>query len=274
MEKITLTIKEACMVSDKLKSLGFSYGQIQKLFKNKDVRINNEKIKEDCLLSPDDTLTIFCEKLPSTEIEKVYEDENILIINKPFGIEVEGENGIAKKFNALAVHRLDRNTTGLLVLAKNKDAEESLLDAFKNKKIIKKYYAEVAGKAEYKDFNFSAYLVKDNNLGQVKIYEKPIKNSVPVLTTFHTIKSSQASSLIECTLHTGKTHQIRASLAYLGHPIIGDGKYGKNEINKRFNEYKQRLHSYYLQFVNLKGNLTYLNSKAFTALPTWVKNKD
>ena len=271
MEKLTLKITQEQTIFDQLSQLDFPHNQILKLLKNKDIRVNDQKVKEDCLLKCGDELTVFYTPEMRKNIQVIFQDENVLIVNKPFGIEVEGQGGLAKKFNALAVHRLDRNTTGLIVFALNKDSQDILLSAFKERTITKKYLAECVGKSDFKNYTFQAYLVKDENESKVKIFSKKVANSQAISTTFNTLKSSGGSSLIECTLQTGKTHQIRASLAYLGNPIIGDGKYGKNEDNKKFNENKQHLHSYYLKFNSLKGKLAYLQNKEFICYPDWKK---
>ncbi len=273
MEKKIIEISKNSFVTSELKNLGFSHGQILNMFKKKDIRLNGEKIKEDCFISCGDILTIFYDKLKTPfekKIDIIFEDDNVIIVNKPFGIEIEGE-GLAKYFKALPVHRLDRNTTGLTILAKNSSSQKILLEAFKNRTITKKYYAEVVGHTDFKNYKFDAYLVKYSNESRVKIFNKMMTNAQPISTTFNTIKSSTFSSLVECTLHTGKTHQIRASLAFLNHPIIGDGKYGKNEDNKRFKENKQRLHAYFVMLNGLTPPLEYLNGKSFKSLPNWVK---
>lgn len=271
MEKLIFNANKKDKLLNILTAQGFSYAYASKLLRNKDVRIEDIKVKDNVLVEEGDEITVFYEKDALTQLsfEKVYEDENIMVINKPSGIEVEGENSICAKLKLLAVHRLDRNTTGLVILAKNKTAQEELSLAIKNHAITKKYLAEVVGASNYKNYLMKANLEKDEKLSQVKIFEKPTKKSVEIKTIFNTIKSNPSSSIIECELITGKTHQIRASLAYLNHAIIGDGKYGKNIDNKKFKEKSQKLHCYYLKLNGLKNNLKYLNEKEIIAYPKW-----
>lgn len=275
MEKLIFKANKKDKILNILTGHGFSYAYASKLLRNKDVRVNDFKIKDNIQIEEDDEITVFYneESLNKLNIDKVYEDENILIVNKPAGIEVEGENSLCSNFNCLAVHRLDRNTTGLTILAKNKTSREELSIAIKNHEITKKYLAEVVGPTNYKNYLMKAYLEKDEKLSQVKVYEKPTKKAVEIKTIFNTLKSNPSSSIVECTLITGKTHQIRASLAYLNHAIIGDGKYGKNIDNKKFKEKTQKLHCYYLKLNGLKNNLKYLNQREITVLPSWLKNK-
>lgn len=273
MEKMTFKANKKDKLLNILTSRGFSYAYASKLLRNKDVRVNDCKMKDNILLEEDDEITVFytSDAITLPQIEKVFEDENILIVNKPAGIEIEGENSLCSMLGALAVHRLDRNTTGLVMLAKNKPSQDELSLAIKDHLITKKYLAEVVGPTNFKNYLMKAYLEKDEKLSQVKIFEKPTKKSVEIQTIFNTLKSNPSSSIVECTLITGKTHQIRASLAYLNHAIIGDGKYGKNENNKKFKEKTQKLHCFYLKFNNLKNNLKYLNQREIILFPKWYK---
>lgn len=252
----------------------FSYNHACKLLRNKDVRVDGVKISDNLEIAKGSEIVVFYENLDNVKnIEKVYEDENIVIINKPQGAEVTGESGLAKKLGLIAVHRLDRNTTGLMIFAKNEIAAGELISAIKTHKIEKVYIAEVVGNLKLKNQVLTAYHIKDSKNSFVKIYSSPVKNCKEIVTKFNTLKSSPSSSTIECTLITGRTHQIRAHLAFLGHPIIGDGKYGKNEDNKKFGAKYQHLHCYRLIF-HVNGMLSYLNDKEFLSYPDFYKPKE
>ncbi len=264
---------------------GLTQNTLYKAFRKKDIRINNVKISEDSIIHLNDEITVYIIDdllFKKFNIERVYEDENILIVNKPNNIEVVGNDSLTsileKEYTYIApCHRLDRNTTGLLLFAKNEKALNILLDKFKNKEIEKHYLAKVYGIPCKKSQNLVAYLFKDNKKSMVYISDVPKKGYVKIKTSFTLLEANQKEnySLLDVELHTGKTHQIRAHLAHIGLPIIGDGKYGINEVNKKFGSKTQELCSYKLKFnfTTDAGILNYLKGKTFQQLGTGLNCK-
>lgn len=274
MLKKEFKVKKKDKLLNVIVSEGFSYNHACKLLRNKDVKVDGIRYRDNIDVMPEMVITVFYEdeKAITEKFSIVYQDENILIVNKGVGIEVEGRDGLEGRIKgSIAVHRLDRNTAGLLVMAKNKDAEQELIDAIKNHAITKKYLAEVVGATAFKGEKYKAYLEKDAKTSLVYVSEKASKRAKEIETIFKTIKSNPSSSIVECTLVTGRTHQIRAHLAYLGHPIIGDGKYGKNSDNKKFKEKVQKLFCCQLKLNGFKNNLKYLNNQTFNTTPNWLK---
>lgn len=261
MEKISFKNDVNGFIIDLLQDKGLPYNVCQKALRKQDIKVDGKRIKENIKIDKGTLVEVYYQKTPP-KFDIVYQDDDIFVVNKHSGIEVEGKDGVAQSLNAIAVHRLDRNTTGLLLLARNEASANALLQAFKDRTITKKYLALVVGRCSLNG-EYSAYLVKDNEKSLVKIYDKNVKGSVKITTIIKTIRSDDEKSLVECTLVTGKTHQLRAHLAFLGHPIIGDGKYGKNSDNKHFKTAKQQLHCYYLKIDKLSPPLDYLNGKEF-----------
>ncbi len=229
-----------------LQDFGFTFADCNKMLRNKDVRVNGKIQKENANLNAGDSVVFYySEDMLEKKYEKIFENDDVVIVYKSAGIESVGQ--IEESLKARAMHRLDRNTEGLLVYAKSEKSEKNLKKAFKNGKIHKFYLAEVIGEFDV-DRIFEGYLVKDAQNSFVQIFDKKMPNSVKIVTKIKTIYSKKETSLLEIELLTGKTHQIRAHLAHLGHAIVGDGKYGKNADNKKFGFSRQKLASYKMKF--------------------------
>ena len=253
-----------------------NYPTFCKLLRKKDIKINGKRVNKDIFVYENDKIEIYLPKeLEDIKInlDKVYEDENILVINKPANIEVTGKNSLTElinkqytncEFRPQPCHRIDRNTTGLVMFAKNEEALEILLEKFKKHEIEKHYLALVYGIPNKKQERLEAYLFKDNKKAQVYISDTFKKGYQKIITKYTVLeKRKDNTALLDVEIETGRTHQIRAHLSHIGYPIIGDGKYGKNEINKQFSKKHQMLCSYKLKF-NFRtesGILSYLKGK-------------
>lgn len=208
-----------------------------KTLRKKDIKVNGKRVSENINVFENDEILVYIsdELLTSKfNLNVFFEDENILILNKPYNLEVTGNNSLTTLvhqnykntiFKPMPCHRIDRNTTGLVLFAKNEKALSTLLDKFKQHEIEKHYLALVYGipKNEYK--RCEAYLFKDDKKSYVYISDSYKKGYQKIVTTYHVLeKYADNTSLLDIEIETGKTHQIRAHLAHLGYPIIGDRK--------------------------------------------------
>ncbi|MCI6542714.1 MAG: RluA family pseudouridine synthase [Firmicutes bacterium] len=274
-----------CQKQDKVLNIvsknEISYSNANKLLRKKDIRVDNVKINENIVVYPGQKITVFMpEEFLMDEkkfFEIVYEDENILIINKQKGIEVTSpfENSIEKillkEKKVFPLNRLDRNTEGLVIFGKTKDFFEKLKKAMKNGEIEKYYLLEVVGTPNFENKNIVSFLQKDEEKSEVKIFDSPRKDSVKIETNLSVVnRSSGGTSVLIAEIHNGKTHQIRAQLAHIGYPIVGDGKYGKNTDNKKFKSKTQKLTAFKLVFNFKDKDLKYLNNLNFEIKPTWL----
>lgn len=235
------------------------------LIKRGDVRVNGEKKRADCKVNVGDEVVYYTtptqEAKPSHSI--IYEDENIYVADKFSGVTSEAlfceleEKGIS-----YPVHRLDRNTSGLIVIAKTERAQKELIEAFKSRSVEKVYLCLAKNAFKKKADSLSAYLKKDSSSGKVRIYPTAKECGAKILTDYEVIQSFGDYALVKVILHTGKTHQIRAHLAYIGCPVLGDTKYGDFALNKKYSATRQILIAKYLKF-SLSSNLSYLNSLSF-----------
>lgn len=257
-------------------------GVLFKALRNKDIKLNKKRINKDIIINKNDEIEIYISDnllfaLPD-KVNYIYEDENIAIVFKPQGILSNDEynksheptlDDLVKKENPnyLICHRLDRNTAGLVIFAKTNAAYKQILSGFKNGNITKEYLAYVANAKFNKYENtLNQYISTNKNTGISSIYDKyKVKNNIKSITTSYKVIYTSIKkdfAILKVFIHSGKTHQIRAVLSNISHPIIGDSKYGKNEINKKFKKYKQLLFARKYTF-NFEENsiLSYLNKK-------------
>lgn len=272
MEKFEIKIKKNQKIRDFLLNYGFSKPITNQIIKNKDIKFDGKRLCEDDMVFAGQTVVVFAPEKPSARFSVIFEDENVIVLDKGCDIEVQGKDSLESAIpGSIAVHRLDRNTTGVMIMAKNEEAAEALKQAFKDKTVQKTYVCEVFGRPNFKGEVQKAYLVKDANRSEVKIYPNFVQKSVLIETKFKTVKVGEQTSLVTAELLTGRTHQIRAQLAYRGFPIIGDGKYGKNEINRKFKEKYQKLHCFSLKIKKINKKFEYLQNKEFISKPEWAK---
>ncbi|MBQ7308292.1 MAG: RluA family pseudouridine synthase [Clostridia bacterium] len=260
-----------------LSQKGMTYGKLMSLLKKKNIKINDIKTNKDVLVNIGDKITIYgfetTSKNPIKDI--IFEDENLIVINKPKGMQVKKEDVLDNMlcvedyFSAKCVHRLDRNTSGLLILAKNKDAENEFKKAFREHLVEKYYKALCYGKFTKSNEVLKGFLVKDKQTKLSKVLQNPCKNSVEIITEYKVLKNYGGVSLLEIKLITGKTHQIRAHLTSINHSLVGDSKYQNKEFTLANKKMEKTIKSQCLVAYKLKFNfektsfLSYLNNKEF-----------
>lgn len=244
------------------------FGYFRTLLKQRDVRINGKKVTIDAYLKPGDVIELYLDesKLLKFNYEKVYMDEHILVAVKPRGVSSEDfARRISSTDNITAelAHRLDTNTKGLIMMYLDEVGKQGLDLGFRRGYIVKKYNALVSGKLE-EALDLKAYLVKDAERGIVRIYDERTDGAVQIRTEVKPIEYQGDYTIVEVTLHSGKTHQIRAHLAHIGYPIIGDTKYGDFEVNRVARAKRQYLTAVKLGFSFPKNSpMAYLNDMTF-----------
>lgn len=268
LKEIVIQTKQ--LLSDAiLENTDLGFYRVQKIIKNRSVKINGVRVGVDMNVNVGDVVYAYLPDREKNSIEVVYRDDNILVVNKNAGIEVEGPDSLTERINniltddvALPVHRLDRNTMGLVVYALNKTAEKELLESFKIREIDKTYNCICVGTPKQHSAKLKAFLFKDAKKSLVYISNTQKQGYLPIETHYQVLKTMGELSLLEVKLVTGRTHQIRAHLAFLKNPILGDGKYGYNKVNRRYRVKTQLLCCTKITFHFKQGTLKYLDGKS------------
>ncbi len=232
------------------------------------------------------------------ELDIVYEDENIVICNKKAGLLCHADkneyndnliNRILRylynkkeydpksehSFTPALANRIDRGTSGLVICAKNAEALRILNSKIKSREVKKYYLCIVSGRMPKSEDTLKAYLAKNEEKNTVSIKNKEFEGSKEIVTKYRVLAENNGFSLLEIDLLTGRTHQIRAQLAHIGHPLLGDKKYGDRKLNAKYNYSNQALFSYKIKFdfTSEAGSLDYLGGKCFEADKSAFENE-
>lgn len=273
----------------------------QKYIRIKRIKCNGARAERDTRLKAGDVLQLYINDeffdkprednayltVATPKLNIVYEDAHILLVDKRPGLAVHPHDGAEygrtlidhiqaylyqkrewsprgeNSFVPALCNRIDRNTGGIVIAAKTAEALRVMNQKIKDRELDKRYLAIVEGTPRPPKGSLRGYLFKDAKKNRVFVTDTPQPGSKTCQTNYITLGSSQGLSLVECELITGRTHQIRAQFAHAGHPLLGDGKYGK--LDKRFDRNYQALYAYKLtfQFTTDAGELSYLNGRSF-----------
>lgn len=273
----------------------------QKYIRIKRIKLNNARADRDTRLQAGDVLSLYINDefferprednayltVASPKLSIVYEDDQLLLVDKQPGLAVHPHDGAEygrtlidhiqaylyqkkewsprgeNSFTPALCNRIDRNTGGIVIAAKTAEALRLMNQKIKDREMDKRYLAIVEGIPKPREGSLKGYLFKDAKKNRVFVTDSPQSGAKSCQTNYRVLKSANGLSLVECQLITGRTHQIRAQFAHAGHPLLGDGKYGK--LDKRYDRNYQALYSYQLTFAftTEAGVLSHLNGKSF-----------
>ena len=282
-----------------------------KYLRTKYIKLNGKKAQPETFIHEGDVLTLyirdeFFEKTKSYEFLKagkelsiLYEDENIILLDKKVGViahqdcrydtdtlnlrvlrylyeKGEYDPDREKAFTPALCNRIDRNTGGIVIAAKNAESLRIINEKIRDREIQKYYLCAVKGRPPKQHDLMTAYLSKNEDTNTVSVYDQPREGAKEIVTEYSMLDSLDGLSLCEVLLHTGRTHQIRAHMAHIGNPLLGDEKYGDRRLNAKYRMKRQALYSYKLRFAftTPAGCLEYLCGKEFEVNKVWfAENK-
>lgn len=257
---------------------------VRQAFDKRDVKQNGQRVSRDAELIPGAEVKLYTayeDVLPALPI--VYLDEHIMVVHKPAGVscQTDGKGGCTvaelahqalkqKQPDAacpVVCHRLDNQTEGLLVLARTEEARLAMEEGFYHHRIHKRYTCIVKGTPQPRERTLRAWLRKDAAKARVQVLTHEAPGALPIITEYRVAEAGECARLV-VTLHTGRTHQIRAQMAAIGHPLLGDDQYGDRAFNKQYKTRRLMLCATELRFA-MEGRWAYLNELKLTVKPSF-----